>query len=151
MHSRHGFCVFRHSYLYCTVSLMDKIEALRLATLWTKHTWMRLDKMYPGQLGTMPTVEISNRMKTTAGYCYWERRHTKYSLELLSQYPEEFRLETIPHELAHQVNWDLFRPAGNGCHDANWKQIMINLGLQPNRCHDMINVLHAARRAKVKL
>lgn len=130
---------------------MDKIEALRLTTLWTGATWARLQKMYPGKLGTMPTVEINARLKTTAGYCHWEIRKTEYSLELLVEYPEKFRMVIIPHELAHQANWDMYKPSGNGCHDNTWRGIMVSLGLPPDRCHDMVNTKHVARRAKIKV
>lgn len=130
---------------------MDKIEAFRLATLWTANTWARLEKMYPGQLGACPTVEISARLKTTAGVCYWEQRHTKYSLDLLTEYPENFRLDTIPHELAHQTNWDLFKAPGNGKHDPAWREIMRRLGREPNRLHNMVNTKLVARRAGIKI
>lgn len=129
---------------------MDKTEALRLATLWTQATWKRLELMYPGMLGACPVVQINNRLKTTAGRCWWEMRIIEYSYELFAEHTENFRMDVIPHELAHQANWDLFKPAGNGCHDKGWIMIMIRLGLQPDRCHDMINTLHSARRAKVK-
>ncbi len=125
---------------------MNRKDALQLATLWTGNTWARLEKMWPGRLGPCPSVEISARLKTTAGFCYWEKRATKYSLDLFCEYPEIFRMDTIPHELAHQANWDMFRPTGNGCHDSNWALIMARLGLEAKRCHSMINTKHEARK-----
>lgn len=119
--------------------------------MWTGVTWARMMLLFPGKLGTVPSVEISARLKTTAGYCFWELRKTQYSWELLAEYPEAFRREIIPHELSHQANWDMFRPEGNGCHDTNFRRIMQRLGLPGDTTHDMVNTKHAMRRAKIKV
>ena len=127
---------------------MDRIEALEKATMWTHATWARLEKMYPGKLGPCPSVKINARLKTTAGRNFWELRVIDYSLELFCEYPEHFRLDTIPHELAHQVAYDIWPASVKRCHGAEWQSVMRRLGLEPTRCHEMVNTLHAMRKAK---
>ncbi len=130
---------------------MDRKQALETATMWTANTWARLEKMYPLMLGKCPSVEISARLKTTAGFCYWEQRQTKYSFDLFCEYAETFRMVTIPHELAHQVAWDVYRVPQRRAHGTEWKSIMERLGLEPTPWHDMVNTKYAASRAKVVL
>ena len=127
---------------------MNRIEALDKATMWSRATWARLEKMYPGKLGPMPEIRINARFKTTAGRCFWELRMVEYSLELFTEYPENFRLDMIPHELAHQVAFDLFPASVKRCHGAEWQGVMLRLGIVPSRCHEMVNTLHAKRKAK---
>jgi predicted SprT family Zn-dependent metalloprotease len=126
---------------------MNQTQALVLASHHVDIWWTILKRLYPA-VGTKPQTEISNRLKTTAGYMYYEQRVMKLSFELFSEYTDEMTVETIPHELAHQVAWDIYR---EGKHGVPWKNVMRSIGKEPTRCHTMVNTLHAARKAKVKL
>jgi SprT protein len=126
---------------------MNRIEMLQQVTTWSHSTWSRLEKMYPGQLGAMPEIKLNARLKTTAGRCFWELRVVDFSVDLLGEYPEHFRMDTVPHELAHQVAYDIWPASVRRCHGAEWQSVMRRLGLEPSRCHDLINTKHAARRA----
>lgn len=127
---------------------MNRIEALSKATMWSRATWARLEKMYPGKLGAMPEIQINARLKTTAGRNFWELRVVDYSLELFCEHSEYFRLDIIPHELAHQATFDMWPASARRCHGAEWQGVMLRLGIVPSRCHSMVNTLHAKRKAK---
>jgi predicted SprT family Zn-dependent metalloprotease len=126
---------------------MNQTQALVLASHHVDIWWTILKRLYPA-VGTKPQTEISNRMKTCAGMMYYEQRIMRLSFELFAEYPEETTVETIPHELVHQVSWDIHQHGGHG---QQWKNIMRTIGKEPTRCHSMINTKHEARKAGVKL
>lgn len=41
---------------------------------------------------------------------------------------------TIGHEICHHIDWIVNRKRG---HSASWKRIMMQMGLEPNRCHSV--------------
>ena len=41
---------------------------------------------------------------------------------------------TIGHEIAHHVDWVVHRKSG---HSHTWKRIMVRLGMEPERCHNV--------------
>jgi predicted SprT family Zn-dependent metalloprotease len=53
----------------------------------------------------------------------------------------------LPHELAHQVDWDINKKDGHG---PTWKSIMVNYGLPPDRLHNLVNTKWEARKAAIK-
>lgn len=116
---------------------------------FANDAWNRFFAIYP-RLNTMiPAIAFNNRLKTTAGYCYHLRREIQISRELFEEHTEHFRKIIIPHELAHQVAFDLYnKDCGHG---PLWKQVMVAYGIPPDRLHTLINTKHAAKRAKVKL
>jgi SprT protein len=109
-------------------------------------TWANFKFHYRSLNTVMPIIYFNNRLKTTAGYCYHEKREIQISRELFEEHMEEFRRIIIPHEFAHQVAFDLH---GVDCgHGPKWKEVMVKYGIPPARLHNLTNTKHAARRAK---
>ncbi len=113
------------------------------ATERANIVWARLIKI-GYKVNSQPIIVINKRLKTTAGMCYHEERSIELSYELFAEHWQTYMREIIPHELAHQVDWDHYGKAGHG---PTWKGIMQNLGLPPTRCHRMKNSLHEAKKA----
>jgi predicted SprT family Zn-dependent metalloprotease len=119
--------------------------AFGVATL----SWDRYQRVFFPHLSTLrPEIVISKRMKTTAGNCnVWDRKIT-LCYDLLDLYPSEFGADTIPHELGHQVAYDIFGigrkegPSRVDWHGNDWKRVMISAGYSIERCHDMVNTRH---------
>ena len=104
-----------------------------------QDTWDILCFLYPKTLTkTAPAVVLNKRLKTTAGRAFIERNPQciDLSVELFEQYPDEFCRVIIPHELAHCVAFLVYNDPGHG---KSWKKIMKELGLPPERCHNMVN------------
>jgi SprT protein len=55
----------------------------------------------------------------------------RYNMPLAENNRERFLAQTVPHEVAHIINWQL----GGHNHDKQWKWIMIEYGVEPERCH----------------
>ncbi len=119
------------------------MDLQRIAETEAVRTWGVLARIYT-RIGAIPKVVINKRLKTTAGWCYHERRIVELSAELMEHNLSEFGRVIIPHELAHQVDWDVYQRSGHG---PTWKGIMVRMGLPPDRCHNLINPLHEARKA----
>lgn len=103
-----------------------------------QDTWVILCNLYPNLTKTAPKVVLNNRLKTTAGRAFIEQdpQYIDLSTELFEQYPNEFCTVIIPHELAHCVAFLVYNDYGHG---KSWKKIMKELGLIPERCHNMVN------------
>lgn len=116
--------------------------------LWAATTWVRYCKLFPAlSPAACPSIKFNNRLKTTAGRCFWETREIDISPELFTEYPEQFRRDTIPHEMAHQVTFDLYKQVKQ-THGREWRGVMERFGLEPNTYHNMVNTKFAARRTK---
>jgi SprT protein len=58
----------------------------------------------------------------------------RYNADLLERHPEQFLAQTVPHETAHVVTYELFGPRIKP-HGAEWQAIMGLFGASPERCH----------------
>lgn len=96
--------------------------------------WKRFQALGYVLTGTMPTVKLNNRFKSTAGRIDFATREIEISTAFLNEHTEQIHNETIPHEVAHMVAWDLFEDTGHG---PDWKMVMVSYGLPPDRCHNM--------------
>jgi len=107
-------------------------------------TWLRLRKLYPALSPIRPAVKYNKRLKTTAGRAFVERNPQEIDLstDLLWQHTDEMINQVLPHEYAHLVAYTIFKDSGHG---TAWKLIMQQLGLEPLRCHSMVNKFHNKR------
>ena len=64
--------------------------------------------------------------------CYYNENHIAISSKLFAIDADYILRDTVPHEVAHQVAYNLFGDTGHG---KAWKECMIAFGLEPNRCH----------------
>lgn len=55
--------------------------------------------------------------------------------ELFRQNYDDFLKNTIGHEFAHHICF-VYWPNAEMAHGPEWKQIMVQLGLNPSRCHN---------------
>lgn len=123
---------------------MDQKTLLALAQKTVGKTWANLVRVYPGLTEPCPVVALNGRLKTTAGRSFYWLRKIDLSTQLFAEYPHNFVRDTIPHELCHQAAWDLFQEKGHG---EPWKRVMIAIGVQPSRCHQMTNTTWEAQKA----
>jgi len=123
---------------------MTNTKLIHLAEKTVLGTWGQLMRVYPKLVKPCPVVALNARLKTTAGRSFYELRKIDLSVSLFREYPDSFVRDTIPHEVCHQAAWDLF---GDGGHGPHWKAVMLSIGVNPKRCHQMVNTAWEAQKA----
>ena len=94
----------------------------------------------------LPIIEHTIKGKK-AGVAYLQEWKVNYNLEILIANEEDFLKQTVGHEIAHLVAFQLFGSRG---HDKAWKYVMRQLGLEPNRCHSYdLSVITVKKHKKV--
>lgn len=101
----------------------------------------------------VPNIVFKKRGTTagTASYTKWE---VDYNMELLSENVEEFIARTVPHEVAHLVDF-LLHPANftgpkRSVHGKTWKNVMRKFGVKDiSRCHSYNTSNVSTRRNSV--
>ena len=117
-------------------------ELLAYAISSVDHWWRVLAKLYP-RIKAQPSVVISKRMTKTAGFMIVGDRQMRLSYALMLANLEDYHKDTIPHELAHQVAYDIYgigkeKSGRTPWHGAEWQGIMKTLGIKPTRTHDYL-------------
>ena len=111
---------------------MDELLESTKSAVWAKFV-----KLYPKLISfPEPGITFNHKLRTTAGYNYPGENRVEICYKLFVTNQEEQLLVTIPHELAHQVDWNLNNKQGHG---PTWKNIMVAYGLPPVRCHNMLD------------
>lgn len=124
---------------------MTHIELQTLAEHRVAAVWAKFCKYYGTRLNqSMPVVSLNNRLKTTAGRSFYEIRKIDLSTTLFSEHTHNFLTDTIPHEVCHQVAWDIYKEKGHG---PDWKHTMRVFGIEPSRCHYMTNTVWESQKA----
>jgi predicted SprT family Zn-dependent metalloprotease len=125
-----------------------ELELQKWATEVATLAWGKFQRVFPNLVTLRPDIVLSKRMKTTAGTCaVWERK-VSLCYDLLDLYPSEFGADIIPHELGHQVAYDIFGigrkdgPAKVQWHGKDWQFVMIKADYPFGRCHTMVNTRH---------
>jgi SprT protein len=86
-----------------------------------------------------PTIKLNNRFSATAGRATFSKNLVELSAKHLAKFPEIVLNETLPHELAHMIDYYVYgMEAGKQVHGTQWKIIMVALGQNPTRCHSMV-------------
>ena len=118
---------------------MDKATMLKAVNEHHAYAWAKFVRLYPKLKGfRTPTVSINNRLSATAGRCFTEDSRYELSGKFLAKFPREILTVILPHELAHQVDYNL-----NGWyarkkhHGPEWCAIMGAYGLPPEPYHRM--------------
>lgn len=83
-----------------------------------------------------PRVVIETAGKSTAGRATYKENLIQINWHFLLHNEEYVINQTLPHEIAHLVSWQLWGREGAG-HGAKWIEVMVKLGLEPSRCHSM--------------
>ena len=76
---------------------------------------------------------MNNRLTSTAGRAFLAERRIEFSSKLYSENQEKFLADTVGHEFAHIVAFDLYGDRGHG---SGWYAVMRDLGIESSRCHD---------------
>ncbi len=118
---------------------MTKVQLLNLIRKESRIVWDTLNRMYP-KLSRYPRPEIrlNPYCWRTAGMCYQEWNEIELSFKFFDKHPAEMIQTVLPHELIHQVDWNLYGISEDKSgHGINWMQIMVEYGLPPERYHSM--------------
>lgn len=110
--------------------ILDKIE----------ESFKRAENYY-GRSFSRPKNVIFKRSGTKGGHCNYSKSELMFQLDFAEAYPEDYLKETVPHEVAHWIDRELYGyTRHNGrrvMHGRTWKNIMIRCyGLSPERCHE---------------
>ena len=131
-------------YNVCTMKLTTKQKAELTETVKTicRRQWHKFVLLYPElQHFEMPEIVLNGRLKTTAGRCYQTLNRIEFGTGFWlhsTEYTVIMSHEIVPHELAHQVDFNLYGESEKKCgHGKTWNQIMLNYGLAPKRFHRM--------------
>jgi len=83
----------------------------------------------------VPTISYDLKGKV-AGKAFNKRNHIQLNPVLFAHNYDDFWNNTIPHEIAHLVSYNIYGNDGFG-HGPLWKGVMYNCyGIEPKRCHD---------------
>lgn len=121
-----------------TNHLIDTARAAELERIVNERVDFYVERVrmiWPNINYQRPTVRYDLR-GTTAGYAYYATNIVKFNPILLHENTDDFKTDTIPHEIAHVVSFKLYGLAGKG-HGPNWKHVMRRLGVTPTRCHSL--------------
>ena len=118
-------------------------ELQQAQTIWLNRyageLWVKYDKIFPGlKKFDCPKIILNNRFTNTAG-C---NNQTGNTIQLASKFLYKFQAEMLtvilPHEMAHQIDFNLYGVSEKKCgHGENWRNIMVKLGLPPNKYHSL--------------
>lgn len=104
----------------------------------TLDTYLRAQEIY-GRTFDLATLEYNLRGRV-AGRAWWPQNRIQLNpVFLLDQ--ADFIHTTVPHEIAHLLTHALHGSRARP-HGPEWRQVMLNLGHPPIRCHnyDVTNV-----------
>lgn len=100
--------------------------------------WINYSKIFKG-IGPRPAIKINKRLRSTAGRAFISENPQYIDLAycFLVEFPEDMLADTLPHEYAHIIAWNLFQDPGHG---KGWKHVMRSYGLEPTRCHNYFDM-----------
>lgn len=85
-----------------------------------------------------PEIRLNKRLTRTAGRCHSEDNYIVLGYKFLEQFEHNMLTVILPHELAHQIDYNL-----NGWehrklhHGPKWCAIMGRIGRKPDPYHSM--------------
>ena len=111
----------------------------KIITQTRDNAWARFVVLYP-QLAQFkkPKILFNNRIYRTAGRCFVEYNTIEISSKLyrVLDNRDEIINTIIPHEIAHQVDYNLYGEP-NRWHGKTWQDIMVSFGLPANPYHSL--------------
>ena len=112
---------------------------MRTVTQFAGLAWNRYCKIYPMlERYRMPEIVLSTKLQKTAGYNDSYENRIILNAKMLDKFPKNMLEVILPHEIAHQVDFNL-----NGWkkykrhHGKQWQEIMVAYGLEPDPYHTM--------------
>ena len=118
---------------------MTRTELLQQCQARAARVWAEYCRIYPQLLKyTQPEIVLNARFSKTAGNCEVEHNIINLGLKFFAKHYDRMMFEIIPHEIAHQIDYNLHGlPPNNRWHGKTWQNIMIRYGLEPKPYHDM--------------
>ena len=111
---------------------MNSILVERLETV-VLNTYLKAQEVYRRNF-TLPTITFGD-MGKVSGMAYLQSNKLKFSPTLFVQNVETFLSNTVPHEVAHLVTWQVYPNSKQG-HGPEWRSVMSQLGVENiSRCH----------------
>ena len=105
----------------------------------TEKIWDEFCESYPRLVWyNPPKIVLCNRLTKCAGKNYQEENRIHLGNKFFANNNATMFAVILPHELAHQADWDLFGESEKSCgHGKKWVEIMVNYGLPANKYHSM--------------
>ena len=97
------------------------------------ETYLRAQALY-GRSFKKPSIEY-NIWGRTAGLAYHAKNRIRLNPVLLRENAIDFVGQIVPHEIAHLLTRAMHGTSVKS-HGPDWKSVMLDLGLQPRRCHN---------------
>jgi len=123
-------------------------QLLIVAQETTRALWATARRLHGPKVGSMPTVAINKRLRTTAGRAWIDETpgRVDFCYSLMAEFTAHFIRDTIPHELSHIIAYRVYKEPNHG---PAWKDVMIGFGIKnPQRCHDLIEQRRIKQIAK---
>jgi predicted SprT family Zn-dependent metalloprotease len=101
--------------------------------------WGEFAEIYPALVRfNPPTIILNNRFTRTAGQCHQTDNYIQLANKFFIRNEAAMLSVILPHELAHQVDYNLFGDSEKKCgHGVNWEKIMLQYGLPANKYHSL--------------
>jgi len=101
--------------------------------------WDKFCVIYPRLVRfELPEIVLNNRFTNTGGECDQHDRIIQIGAKFVKNNRREIFKIVLPHELAHQVDFDLYGESEKSCgHGKKWIKIMLAYGIPANVGHDM--------------
>ncbi len=118
---------------------MDRAKLQTLVTSEAETIWDAMCEIYPHLAKfNPPKIELNPYCWKTAGSCFQDQNRVSLSLKFFKYHFDTMIDVILPHEIAHQVDYNLFGESEKRCgHGKNWKMIMLAYGLPANPYHSM--------------
>lgn len=120
---------------------MDRIKETAKLQAHARAAWNNFIEIYPRLVKfDCPRITLNGRFSKAAGMCYMEDNHIALSLKYYIFNQKHIITDTLVHELAHQVDYNLHglkdMKALQG-HGPKWQKIMNDYGLPADRYHTL--------------
>ena len=121
---------------------MDRNKILTVVNKQRDHVWAQLCEIRPKLVRLdPPTIVLNGRLWRTAGRCFQDTRTIDLGVKFFEhsrEYGTTMLNVILPHEIIHQVDYDLYGLSEKKCgHGRNWRKLMIEYGLPDNPYHSM--------------
>lgn len=120
---------------------MDRFKETQKIQDHAQRVWDLFIEIYPRLVKfDCPKIVLNGRFTKSAGMCYYELNKIDISLKYYIFNETHIITDTLVHELAHQVTYNLY--GGESCrklqgHGVEWCKVMSDYGLEPNRYHTL--------------
>lgn len=132
-----------------SITILSGRKAVKLSDLVPQETkqraaaslhihWLRAKDVFSsmGDIGDCPYLDFNMRSSNIIGKAIFTSRTIQLNPVYLSssdiKVVDNILYETVIHEIAHHVAWRLYKEPRHG---QAWKDVMVNLGIPPNRLY----------------